>query len=175
MIRHHRIGATIAVTLAFTASLASTAWADPAPLAQGESAIAATQTGATSPVRPNPDEQTVTRPAAMPARADSPAPCGDACSGGGYGVVRAKPISVPVTSSDYGFGEHPQSVVASGGGHAHPTTASSEPPVANGFHWGDAGIGAGGALGLMMLLVGGALVMTRARQRPRRNQARPTG
>lgn len=238
MIRRHRIAATIVTTLALTVSLASTALADPAPLAQGEAAIAATHTGATSTVRPNPDEQTMAHPAAAPARA-STAACGDACSGGGYGFGGSQPTAVHVTAASItkpcspscetsgqaaaaalgynrghdgqasaaalgfdrghngqataaalGFnrghngqvpsaalgynprpiGQQPGSVVAS----AHPTTPTSEPAVANGFDWGDAGIGAGGALGLMMLLAGGALIMTGSRQRPTRSAAQPT-
>jgi hypothetical protein len=56
MVRQHRTTAAVVITLALTASLASTASADPAPLARAEAAIAAAHN---SPpvVRPNPDEQ----------------------------------------------------------------------------------------------------------------------
>ena len=56
MVRQHRTTAAVVITLALTASLASTASADPAPLARAEAAIAAAHS---SPpvVGPNPDEQ----------------------------------------------------------------------------------------------------------------------
>jgi hypothetical protein len=37
--------------------------------------------------------------------------------------------------------------------------------TAGGFHWGDAGIGAGGAVALMVLLSGGFVVLTNLRHR----------
>ena len=40
-----------------------------------------------------------------------------------------------------------------------------EPPRANGFEWGDAAIGAGGVLGLVLAFAGGAAAITR-RNRP---------
>lgn len=56
MFRQHRTTAAVALTLALTASLASTASADPARLAWAEAAIAAARSSAPV-VRPNPDEQ----------------------------------------------------------------------------------------------------------------------
>lgn len=94
MIRQHQVTAAVAITLALAASLAPTASADPAPLAQAEAAIAATQG---SPlVRPNPDEQAV---ANIPAITE--ASCGDVCSGHGYGNVDVVPLSpsVPRTTT----------------------------------------------------------------------------
>lgn len=41
----------------------------------------------------------------------------------------------------------------------------------HGFHWGDAGIGAAGGIGLSMLAVGGALAFSQLRGRP---ATRPT-
>ena len=57
---------------------------------------------------------------------------------------------------------------------SHPSTSSTprhgartidEPPSANGFEWGDAAIGAGSALGLVLAFAGGAAAITR-RHRP---------
>jgi hypothetical protein len=39
----------------------------------------------------------------------------------------------------------------------------TEPPVATGFDWGDAGIGAGGLLGLVLIALGGMLAITHHR------------
>jgi D-alanyl-D-alanine carboxypeptidase len=71
MVRQHRTTAAVAITLALTASLASTASADPAPLARAEAAIAATQGSAL--VRPNADQQTA------PASITYPRPCTEIC------------------------------------------------------------------------------------------------
>jgi hypothetical protein len=60
MVRPHRTTATVAITLALTASLASTASADPVPLARAEAAIAAAHSSA--PVGPNLDQQAVGLP-----------------------------------------------------------------------------------------------------------------
>ena len=56
MVPQHRTTTAVVITLALTGSLASTASADPAPLARAEAAIAAAQSSAPV-VRPNPDEQ----------------------------------------------------------------------------------------------------------------------
>jgi hypothetical protein len=55
--RHHRITHATALTLALAATAAPCAWADPAPLARAEAAIAARQTPASPVVRPNADQQ----------------------------------------------------------------------------------------------------------------------
>jgi hypothetical protein len=53
-----------------------------------------------------------------------------------------------------------------------PPAHAAPPPVqvvhssANGFDWGDAGIGAAGALGLSMLVVGGVVVVAGKRRGP---------
>jgi hypothetical protein len=95
MVRHHHTTAAVAITLALTAGLASIASADPAPLAQAEAAIAATHSSA--PVRPNPDEQTVT--------GASTAPCSEVCSGGGYGSVPATIVHVVAPDGSFNWGD----------------------------------------------------------------------
>jgi hypothetical protein len=97
MVRKHHTTAAVAITLALAASLAPSASADPAPLAQAEAAIVASQHRASTTVRPNPDEQTQLGPVVAPALATSPS-CGDVCSGRGYGLVTAPPTAVRVTS-----------------------------------------------------------------------------
>ena len=42
-----------------------------------------------------------------------------------------------------------------------PRASADAPSGANDFEWGDAAIGAGGALGLALVLAGGAVVITR--------------
>jgi hypothetical protein len=92
----------VAVTLVLTASVATSAWADRPSVAQPEAAIAASHDAARPTIRPNPDEQTVTIPAAAATLTGSPPSCGDVCSGHGYGFVSAGPTTVAV-SSDGGF------------------------------------------------------------------------
>ena len=74
MVRKHRSKAVMAIALALSASLASNATADPAPLARAEAVIAATHHSAL--VRQNPTEQTAT-----PTHTSS-GPCSEICSGG---------------------------------------------------------------------------------------------
>jgi hypothetical protein len=59
--------------------------------------------------------------------------CGDVCSGHGYGSVGVPSTVVRTISSD------------------------------SGFDWGDAGIGAGGALGLVLAATGGTLLLAHRR------------
>jgi hypothetical protein len=78
MVRHHnQTTAAVAMALALATSLAPIASADPAPLARAEAVIAA-----------------------APALATSPAPCGDVCSGHGYGLVSPAATSFRVASGD---------------------------------------------------------------------------
>ena len=151
MVRQHRTTAAVAITLALTASLASTASADPAPLARAEAAIAATQGSAL--VRPNADQQTA------PAGITYPRPCTEICSGGA-GSYRSTSELARTTDK-------------SGATLAHGT-ASPAPTVvrvvthSGGFDWGDAGIGAAAAL----VLIGIGLIATRAATTSRRRHTR---
>jgi hypothetical protein len=79
----------------------------------------------------------------------NPAPCSEVCSGGGYGLLSQQP-QTPDDSSTYHAAKTPPTVV-------RVVTASA------GFHWGDAGIGAGGMLALIVIGLGGALTLTRRR------------
>jgi hypothetical protein len=135
MIRqHHLIRGTIALAAALTASLAPAAWADPAPLAKAEARIAANSQSSTA-VQPNPDEQTASNAPA------TPAPCGDVCSGHGYGPVNGSTRAIPIVRP--------------------PSTAAPS----SGFDWGDAGIGAGSMLALTLIGVGSALAASSRRGR----------
>ncbi len=81
----------------------------------------------------------------------NPAPCSEVCSGGGYGLV-SQPPQAPDDSSAY---------------HAARTAPTAvrvvTPSASAGFHWGDAGIGAGAMLALILIGLGGALTLTHRR------------
>jgi hypothetical protein len=81
--------------------------------------------------------------------AGAPGPCSEVCSGGGYGLV-GPPSRTPGDSSADNTGRTPSPGV-------RVVTDSA------GFHWGDAGLGAGGMLGLIAIGLGGALTLTRRR------------
>jgi hypothetical protein len=71
----------------------------------------------------------------------------------------ATPTGVPSTG--------PRSEVVSGGGYGPINTPATVVRVlvhGGGFHWGDAGIGAAGALGLALVSLGGAFAISQQRQ-----------
>jgi hypothetical protein len=113
--QHHRIASAVALALALAGTIAPAASADPQPLA-GAEAIASTSTH-------------------LPA---TPAPCGDVCSGHGYGNVDVVPLNPSVRPT--------------------PTAAPN-----GGFDWGDAGVGASGMLTLILVGAGGVLTAARRR------------
>jgi hypothetical protein len=159
MFRQHHATAVVAISIALTASLAPIAAADPPPLAHAEAAIATAHSNA--PVRPDPDEQTVT------AATVGTGPCSEVCSGGAasYG-----PVSQPSSAPRYSVPALPYS----GLGTTAQDTAGSPPTVVRvvapngGFDWGDAAIG-GGA---MFVLLGIGFVGTRAATNGRRHHPR---
>ena len=128
-----------------------------------------------------------TAAAQQPDKPGSPArasPCSEVCSGGGYasGTSTARPPAYSLPMILLGVGDPgPCSDVCSGGGYgsvgppprtprdpsAHDT-AKIPPAVwrvtdSAGFHWGDAAIGAGAMLALIVLGLGGGLTLTRRR------------
>ena len=173
MVRHHRrIAPAIALTLALAAAAPADAKFDLNPPAGtnnpsttatpnlcsevcSASGSATHKAGATLPHDPR-ARAVALAGAAIP---QDPRVRAVALAGAGYGYgstpgahhVTATPLPTPV-----------------GGGQVIPTrTAASN----DGFDWGDAGIGAGAAMGLMTLLVGGALGVTGARRRAARRTA----
>jgi hypothetical protein len=167
MTRRHHHNATIALTLALTASLAPAAWADPAPLAKAEAAIAANSRSSTA-IRPNPDEQTVTG-----ATAD-PGPCSELCSGEArsYGLASPRSWTPDESGATLPHDPRPRWVAAS----SLYSTASTAPKTirvitpGGGFRWGDAGIGAGGMLALTLFGLIGARTTTGRRNHRIRDQ-----
>jgi hypothetical protein len=148
MAYHHRT-ATLALALALAAGVPA--------------AAAAQQLGQPdSPAPPSPCSEvcsgggytsatgTTTSPAySSPIILGNPAPCSEVCSGGGYG-----PASPPSRTPDHSSAYHPAMI---------PPTAVRVVTQDAGFHWGDAGIGAGGMLALIVIGLGGALTVTRRR------------
>jgi hypothetical protein len=130
-----------------------------------------------------------TATAQQPDKPGSPArasPCSEVCSGGGYasGTSTTRPPAYSLPMILLGAGDPgPCSEVCSGGGYRSVGPPSRTPgdssahytariPPADGrvtdsagFHWGDAGIGAGATLALTVLGLGlgGALTLTRRR------------
>ena len=159
MIRqHHLIRGTVALAAALTASLASAAWADPAPLQNAETTISQSSTA----IQPNPDQQPATGATA------NPGPCSEVCSGeaGRYGSANQRSRTPNGSGATLAHDSRP-------GSAAIPrlySTASTPPKAARvitqngGFHWGDAGIGAGGMLALTLIALGGVVTLTHRRR-----------
>jgi hypothetical protein len=142
MIRqHHTISGVIALAAVLTASVAPNAWADPAPLAKAEAAIAANSQAATA-VRPNPDQQ----PTGVALTGSAPAQTAT--------VVRPNPDQQIPALATHRIG------------YVSPKTRATVVRVISpdgGFDWGDAGIGAIGGFALSVLAIGGAITISRRR------------
>jgi hypothetical protein len=156
--QHHRIASAVALAFALAASIAPAASADPQPLARAEATIAAGGQAPTA-ARPNPDEQTLTQ-----ATANS-GPCSEACSGSGYDLAGTSSVESgarlphnPLAGTGL-LSQQPSRLVAATRTPAvvHVTAPSG------GFDWGDAGVGAGGMLALILIAAGGVLTMARRR------------
>jgi hypothetical protein len=147
MVHPHRTTAGVVAALALTAGSASTASADPAPLASAEAAIAATHDG--TAVRPNPDEQTVgpLPPPTQLTQAQVTA------------LADLQRAAVQAGLHPGVFGRNP-----SRGSSTGSTVALRTVPD-RGFDWGDAGIGAGASLVLLGVGLAGARVATTSRTR----------
>jgi len=179
--QRHLTRGTIALAAALTAVLAPVAWADPAPLAKAAATIAASSQSST-PVRPNPDEQTMSGAAA------DAAPCSEVCSGGAGSYGSVSQGSRPPTESGaiLPHSGRPRPSARSetqtltlaeiqrrdvqAGLQRLSSTASTPPTVVRvvthngGFHWGDAGIGAGGILAVVLIGLAAAITLTHRRR-----------
>ncbi len=88
-------------------------------------------------------------------------------------AAQAPAAQLGFNDSSVGQGRGTEAV--SGSDYPNPIALATKRGVRpEGFDWGDAGIGAGGALGLMMLVVGTVLFAIKARQRPTQNAAQPS-
>jgi hypothetical protein len=114
---------------------------------------------ATTAVRPNPDEQTPPQ-----ATVDS-GPCSEVCSGDGYGFGNSSSAESgaqlphnPLAGTGL-LSEQANGLVAA----AHTPAVVHVTAPSGGFDWGDAGVGAGGMLALILIGVGGVLTVARRR------------
>jgi hypothetical protein len=152
MVRHHhRFAPAIAVTLALAAAPASAS-----AMFELNSPVG-TQTHSSSPAGTN--------------------LCSEVCSGGGYLAVQPASVTPARTGAALPHDPRPRSEAVSGAGYANPSVPSTAVRVvapSGGFHWGDAGIGAGGAVVLTMLVLGGVLGATSIRRRASGGPAQPT-
>jgi hypothetical protein len=99
---------------------------------------------------------------AMPPPA-SPGPCSEACSGSGYASRVSLAGPTPTSTG-------PGSDVSSTNGYDSarvPPTVVRMVSGGSGFDWGDAGIGAGAALGLALAGIGGTLLLAQRRAQSR--------
>lgn len=145
MIRHHvRTACAVALTLALTLIAASPASATPwGGYGPGLSQPAATPTS--TPLR---------------SKIADTGPCSEVCSGGGFGRRVSRPAATPLST-------RPASDVSSTNGYDFARVPPSVVRIISrdsGFDWGDAGIGAGAALGLMLAATGGALLLAHRTQ-----------
>lgn len=99
----------------------------------------------------------------------APNPCSEVCSGG-VAVTQAAVPSAPSAASI----PSDAWVRAVGSGGVVASTRVVHVATTGGFHWGDAGIGAGGALALATFLVTGLLIVMKARRRPTGDIAQTT-
>ena len=149
MVRHHhRIVPAIALTLALAAAAPASARLE---------------------LNPPPG-------AGEPSTAASTNLCSEVCGASGY--TAATQLAVASAERGASSGSNgPRSEVVSGGGYSNPSgfpTVVRVVAPTGGFDWGDAGIGAGGAFAMMMLLIGGVLGATNVRRRTARSTAQPT-
>ena len=161
MIRHHqRIARAAALTLALTAIAASPASANPPPASPGPCSEVCSGGG----YGPGPSQPAATPTSTQPrSKIANTGPCSEVCSGSGYGSSVSRPAATPTTTG-------PGSDVSSTNGYDFarvPPTVVRIISGDSGFDWGDAGIGAGAALGLMLAATGGTLLLAHRRTQSR--------
>lgn len=158
---HHRITHAAALTLALTALAASPALAMPAPANPGPCSEVCSDGG----YGPGPSQPAAAPTSIQPrSHIANTGPCSEACSGSGYNSKVSGAAATPTSPK-------PGSDVSSANGYQAarvPATVVRIISGDSGFDWGDAGIGAGAALGLMLAATGGALLLAH-----RRTQSRP--
>jgi hypothetical protein len=200
MVRHpHRVASAIALTLALAAAAPASARLElnPATGADNQSTTASTNlcsevcsasgyvahnSGATLPHDPRP--RAVALAGAGYGYGSTPIAAAGTTGRRAAVVAGARHVSPTTLAPSAGPRHVTPTIVATRGGadHVAPTTLATPvgarhvSPTAsatpnNGFDWGDAGIGAGGAVALMTLLVGGALGVSSVRRRATRSTA----
>ncbi len=151
MAYHHRT-ATIALALALAVGVPAAAAAQqpdkPSRLASASPCSEVCSGGGYTSGNSNTTQPTYSLPKILN-NVGNPAPCSEVCSGGGYGSL-SQPSQTPEDSSAHHAARTP------------PTAVRVVTPGA-GFHWGDAGIGAGGMLALIVIGLGGAFTLNHRR------------
>jgi hypothetical protein len=161
MIRHHeRIARVAALTLALTAIATSPASATPPPASPGP----CSEVCSGGSYAPGPSQPAATPTSTQPrSEIANTGPCSEACSGGGYGSRVSRPAATPTSTG-------PGSDVSSTNGYdlaRVPPTLVRITSGDSGFDWGDAGIGAGAALGLTLAATGATLLLAHRRTQSR--------
>ena len=154
----HRIGTSVALALALAAS-AGAAGARQIDLNANGSDVPAGLASMQAPSQ-SAARLTITQPHSKIANTG---PCSEACSGGGYGSRSGRPAATPTSTG-------PGSDVARTNRYdlaRVPPTVVRIIPRGSGFDWGDASIGAGAALGLVLAATGGTLLLGHRRTQSR--------
>ena len=157
---HHRITHAAVLTLALTALVAPPAFALPAPASPGPCSEVCSDGG----YGPGPSPPVATPTSTHPRpQINSTGPCSEVCSGSGYNSRARRPVA---TATSTGPGSDISTI---DGAQAAPVPATVVRISSgdSGFDWGDAGIGAGAALGLMLAATGGALLLAHRRTQSR--------
>jgi hypothetical protein len=161
MFRHHRrLAAPIALAVALAAAAPAAARPELQPTSSAANPSSPASTNLCSEVC---GARGYTAAEASVNLARNPTAGSVAHAGAGYGYGSSPPASTGSTS--------PRSEVVSGGGYGNPSVRGTVVHVVSskdGFDWGDAGIGAGGALALMTLVIGGTVAATNIRRRTTR-------
>jgi hypothetical protein len=123
-------------------------------MASASATNAAAGTTSAAAVRPNPDEQLLTAHTMHVAVRVAPSP-----------PVRPNPDEQPAIVATQSSGPHSEVIDNGGYGFANAPATLVRVTTPSGFDWGDAGIGAAGALGLSIIAVAGALATSHRRAR----------
>jgi len=98
--------------------------------------------------------------------------CSEVCSGG---IASASAPARPEPAAQ--FPKHPRVPINPASTPGQPTSAPSvkPAPTSGGFDWGDAGIGAAGAILLTLAIGGGLATLVRRSRQPRESSVSATG
>jgi hypothetical protein len=109
--------------------------------------------GAAAPAMAVPDLNPILAPSqTRSSTAASTSPCSEVCSGGGYGIVSHRVVT--------------SATLPAARPHASQPTVVRVVTHSSGFDWGDAAIGAGGAIIFVLVAFGGARATATRRAHP---------
>lgn len=170
---HHRIASLLALTAALVLAAPVSATLKPRP---GANVANASSSSSTIPCSRTCVQAGGQAPAAELGFNRSSAARAPAAQ---LGFNRSSAAQTPATQlgfNDSSVGQGRGTEAASSSDYANPPALATQLRVArpDGFDWGDAGIGAAGAIGLTMLVVGALLFTIKARQRETRNATQPS-